>query len=129
MVLSVPSFGGLNRYGSHRLRCLNTLLIESGNIKRFSFVGLYVGLLEQVCHFVVDFEVYMLKLCPVWDTQFTSCCLQVKMYNFQFLLQYRYSLHTIPHDDNKLNFSPVSQIQLNVFLYTSCHGHGIPSQQ
>ena len=37
--------------------------------------------------------------------------------------------HAFCHDDNGLTLGTVSQPQLNVFLYKSCCGHGVSSQQ
>jgi hypothetical protein len=37
--------------------------------------------------------------------------------------------HPFHHHDNGLNLCTLSQPQLNIFLYYSCHGHGVSSQQ
>jgi len=37
--------------------------------------------------------------------------------------------HASHRDDNGLNPEPVSQPQLNAFLYKSCLGHGVSLQQ
>jgi hypothetical protein len=42
--------GDFNRYGPHRLTCLNAWPIGSGTIKRCGIVGETVILLEEVCH-------------------------------------------------------------------------------
>jgi hypothetical protein len=61
--------GGLNKYGPHRLMCLNAWLIWSGTIRTCDLVGVGVALLEKVCHCGSRaLRSPMLKLCPVWNT-------------------------------------------------------------
>ena len=42
--------GGLNRFGSHRLMCLNAWPTGSDTIRKRGLVGVGVVLLEEVCH-------------------------------------------------------------------------------
>ena len=41
---------GLNRFGPHRLMCLNMLDPGSGTIRKYGLFGVGVVLLEEVCH-------------------------------------------------------------------------------
>jgi hypothetical protein len=49
--------GDLNRFGPHRLMCLNAWPIGSGIIRRGDLVGIGMALLEEAFHCWVDFEV------------------------------------------------------------------------
>ena len=42
--------GGLNRFGPHRLMCLNAWLIENDTTRICGLFGVGVALLEGVCH-------------------------------------------------------------------------------
>ena len=48
---------GLNRYGPHKLKCLNAWPIASGTIRRCGLVGIGMVLMEKLCHCGVSFEV------------------------------------------------------------------------
>ena len=50
--------GGLNRYGPHRLMCLNAWSIEHGSIRRCGlFFEVGVALMEELCHCGEGFKV------------------------------------------------------------------------
>ena len=92
---------GLNRFGPHRLMCLNMLDPGSGTIRKYGLVGIGVALLEKVFHVVgglgnlllTDWKTAVFCLPPEQDVQFSAplapclpeCC------------------HDSRHDDNGLN--------------------------
>jgi hypothetical protein len=47
---SLIGYGGLNRFGLHRLMCLNPWPIGSGTIRKYGLVGVEMDFLEEVCH-------------------------------------------------------------------------------
>ena len=61
--------GGLNRYGPHRLICLNAWPIGSGAVRRCDLVGKAMALMMEVCHCGGrPGSLICSKPCPVWDT-------------------------------------------------------------
>lgn len=75
----------------------------------------------------MDFEVSYVQVIPSDYT--TSCCLWIKMQNFQILLHHHVYLHDTCHDDNELNLRIVSQPQLDfsfirfVLILVSLHSN------
>jgi hypothetical protein len=49
--------GGMNRFGLHRLMCLNAWPTGSGSVRKYGLVRVGVTLLEEVHHCGVGFEV------------------------------------------------------------------------
>lgn len=63
--------------------------IGSGTTKRWGFTGGGVVWLKEVCHCGIGLWGLLCLSEAQCDTQFTSCCLPVKMKNCQLLLQHR----------------------------------------
>ena len=62
-------WGGLNRYGPHRLMCVNAWPVGSGTIRRCGIAGVSVALLRTSVTVGVGLEVfYMLRLLPIQHT-------------------------------------------------------------
>ena len=69
---------GLNRFGPHRLMCLNAWPIKSDTNRGCGLIGEGVALEEKVCHCGCGASrsyIYMLKLCPVGNNSFFLLCL------------------------------------------------------
>ena len=115
----------MNRFGSHKLTCLKAWAMGNDTIRR---CGLNEG---------VGCEVSMLMPHPVWNS---SPLLQKTIFSWLPLGQ-DVDLSAPPapclpgccHASTMmimdLTSETVSQAQLNVVLYKSCHGPGVSSQQ
>ena len=93
-------------------------------IRRRGLVGVGVALLEEVCVW------WWLKPGPVSHTPFplpVGLNVELSVTSSAPCLPGHH--HAFCHADNALNLLTVSQPQLNVFLYKSCLGHGVSSQQ
>jgi len=121
--LIMLSCGGLNRYGLHRPMCLNVCPTRCNTIKRCDLTEVCVVLLEEVCYCGDE-------LCGLIYAQAVSHCLSIKMQSSQL------SQHHVCLDEvmcpamTIMNYTSetVSQPQLNVFWYKSCHDHSVSSQ-
>ena len=115
----------LCKNGPHRLLYLN--LSHQGVELRKGLEGLGgVFLLEEVCHWGWAVEVWKPMPGPVclFFLVYESGC---RILNSSSTLS-AYMPPCFPPHDNGLNLWTVSKAQLNVFLYKSCHGHGVSSQ-
>ena len=73
----------------------------------------------------------MLQLRPVWHT-ISFYCLWIKMWKSRFLFQHCVYLHAAMLPTMVIleyTSEPVSQPYLNAFLYNSCWGYSVSSQQ
>jgi hypothetical protein len=116
---------GLNMYGLDRLMCFTVWPIESGTIRRFDLVRIGVALLEEVCHWELALT------SSLSSVTVSSHCRWVQILNSQ-LLQHHVCMHATMLPTMTImdkTSETVSLPQLNDFLYKSCHGHGVSSQQ
>ena len=116
---------------------LNVWPMGSGSTRRCDLVGIGMTLLEEVCQCSSGlWGLLVIKLHPIQKK--ASSCLppEETLLLIAFgsscrtlLLQHRVSVHgyhASHYDDNGLNLWN-SHPQLKVFLYKSCHGHGVSS--
>ena len=107
-----------------RLRCLNAWPIGSGIIRRCGLVGGNVSLWGWVLRSSV------LKVCCCGiQSPSVACRSRCRILSSSPAPCLPAQCDALHHDDNGLNLWTVSQPQLNVFLYKSCLGHGVSSQQ
>ena len=135
--LSFGWCGGLNRFD--RLMCLNAWPMRRGTIRRCGLVEVYVVLLGIVCHCIGGLWGLLCSGFAQCGVQFPGCLwkavsfcyLQIKMSNCQFL-QHRVCLKAAMLPTMTImdwTSETVNQPQLYAFLYRSCPGHGVSSQQ
>ena len=109
------------------------------------FVGGGMALLEEVCHIQVGFEVFCAQAMSLYKRSRHLHVIKPEVsgpYGTQFPAAYRSRGRTFSSFSRTMSAcmsaammimdqtsETVSQLQLNVFLYKSCCGHGVSSQQ